>query len=72
MGGTPPKTPQGKTPQRQLQVKVPLRADGTVPDVSIQRAANGHDSEIWVDGEMRVVLKDRPEILLGELKLVYS
>jgi len=62
----------GQSTGRQLQVKVPLRPDGSMPDVTIERALNGHDSEIWVDGQMRVILKGRPEIQLGELKLIYA
>jgi hypothetical protein len=62
----------GSKTGRQLQVKIPLRDDGTFPDVKIQRALNGHDSEIWVDGQMRVILKNRPEIVIGELQLVYA
>ena len=67
--------PQAQRPDRRPEttfvVYVPMRPDGTRPVVELQAAKNGRDSEIWVDGAPRAVLKDRLDLTLDDLKIVY-
>jgi hypothetical protein len=63
----PPVEPQSTAA---LVIRVPLRADGTPPDVRLERA--GRDAELWVDGVKRVVLKGRGRLTTDDLALVFG
>ena len=65
----PPEPPE-TTPTPELVIRVPLRADGTSPDVRLEKA--GRDAELWVDGVKRVVLKGRGRLTAQDLSLVFG
>ena len=60
-----------RAPATTFVVYVPTRPDGSRPDITLQAAKNGRDSEIWVDGTPRAVLRDRLDLTLTDLKIVY-
>jgi hypothetical protein len=54
----------------ELTIRVPLRADGSQPEVRLERA--GRDAELWVDGVKRVVLKGRGRLTTDDLAFVFG
>jgi hypothetical protein len=65
----PPVAPEPEA-EAALIIRVPLRADGTAPEVRLARA--GRDAEVWVDGVKRVVLKGRGDLEAGDLSVVFG